>query len=128
MRIAIETLSKTRERRERRIIVGLPAQRATGTHAGTLRPGLDAESIFSNNDRRRFAMHPLEIRFELLKRGFRQRDASRYMGVSDSTVCNVISGKKTSFRVASLIAELIERDIDDVFPGRYTHRLHKAAA
>lgn len=73
-------------------------------------------------------MDPLEIRFELLKRGFRQRDASRYLGVSDATVGNVINGEKTSFRVASLIADLIERDIDDVFPGRYTHRIQKAAA
>jgi len=73
-------------------------------------------------------MHPEDIKAELRKLGFKQYDAARYLGVSPSVVTGVIEGTKASFRVASWIAEMIGRDINEVFPGRYAHRLRKAAA
>jgi lambda repressor-like predicted transcriptional regulator len=74
-------------------------------------------------------MHPEDIKAELRKLGFKQRDVSRLLGLSDEIVHNVIQGRTTSFRCAKLIAELIDRDIDEIWPGRYSRRLrqHQAA-
>lgn len=64
-------------------------------------------------------MHPADIQSELKKAGLTQRYIADELAISEVTVSTVISGRVTSKRIASFIAEKINKDIDVIWPGRY---------
>lgn len=62
------------------------------------------------------------LQFQLRKRGYTQAELAKLIGVHQSTVNNVLHGRETSHRVATKVAELLGRPIDELFPGRYVYR------
>lgn len=64
-------------------------------------------------------MHPADIQAALKKKGVTQRAIAGELEVSDVTINNVISGRGTSRRIANLIARLIDKDVEEIWPGRY---------
>ncbi len=52
-------------------------------------------------------MDPVTIKIELLKRGIKQVDIARDLGVSRSLVCHVINGRMKSARVEKYIRSLL---------------------
>lgn len=70
-------------------------------------------------------MKGYELTFELRKRGYTQAKLAKVIGVTHATVNNVIHNRATSHRVASKVAELIGRRIQDLWPGRYEYRPRK---
>uniref|UniRef100_A0A6M3KPT9 Putative transcription regulatory protein n=1 Tax=viral metagenome TaxID=1070528 RepID=A0A6M3KPT9_9ZZZZ len=64
-------------------------------------------------------MTPLEIQFELKKRGKMQKDIADRVGVSGMTVSKVIHRLTVSDRVMREIAAAIEKDHREVFADYY---------
>jgi lambda repressor-like predicted transcriptional regulator len=66
-------------------------------------------------------MHPEDIRAELRKKGSNQSKLGRSLKppVTRSTVAKVINGQTKSRRIAEAVARIIEKTIDEVFPGQY---------
>lgn len=58
-----------------------------------------------------------KIRRELLERGFTLSRVAAILNVSPATISKVVRGKASSFRVKRLIAALLGKHINDVFPG-----------
>jgi len=54
-------------------------------------------------------MDTVQIKIELLKRGIKQVDIARALGVSRSVVSHVIAGRRRSRRVEKYIRRLISR-------------------
>ena len=54
-------------------------------------------------------MDAVQIKIELLKRGIKQADIARRLGVSRSAVSHVISGRGRSARIEKYIRRLIAR-------------------
>ena len=52
-------------------------------------------------------MDPLEIRAELLKRGWTLRGLARHLGVSHTAVWKVVRGELRSPRIESAISEIL---------------------
>ena len=64
-------------------------------------------------------MTPLEIQFELRKRGITQKAIAEALGISPMAVSLVINKKIISDRAMKAVAKLIGRDHADVFPEYY---------
>lgn len=67
----------------------------------------------------RRGMHPADITAGLKKAGSSQVSVARALGITQQVVCQVIAGRKNSFRTATFIASMLGRSIDDIWPGRY---------
>lgn len=72
-------------------------------------------------------MTPLDIKYSLSKRGLSQTDVADSLGVSVVSVHLVISGERTSHRIATHIASALDKTIDEIWPGRYDDSLRRAA-
>ena len=64
-------------------------------------------------------MDPVEIVFELRRRGLSQVAVAARLGVAHATVNNVIHGRATSYRIASYIADVLQQRLEVLWPGRY---------
>jgi len=64
-------------------------------------------------------MTPLEIQFELKKRGLSQKQIALDEGVSEMMVSGVIHKNRVSNRIMRKISEKIKRDHRDVFSEYY---------
>jgi len=64
-------------------------------------------------------VHPEDIKATLRKRGFRQADIARALGVSKTAVNYVIVGKTQSARVAHGVAAAAGLPVEALWPGRY---------
>lgn len=64
-------------------------------------------------------MTPLEIQFELKKRGVKQKEIARRLGISENTVSRVINQQLISDRVMKEVAKAIGWDHRAVFPRYY---------
>ena len=67
----------------------------------------------------------LWLQFELRKHGYTQAALAKLIGVSHSTVNNVLHGRATSHPVAEKVAELLGKSIQELFPNRYIYRPRK---
>ena len=65
------------------------------------------------------------LQYELRKRGYTQAAFAKLIGVSHSTVNNVLHGRATSHPVAEKVAELLGRPMQELFPDRYIYRPRK---
>lgn len=73
-------------------------------------------------------MHPADIQAAIKKRGYTPADIARHLKVSRSAVSAVIYGHP-SRRIATTIAKLIGRPVDELWPGQYPDEaLRKARA
>lgn len=61
-------------------------------------------------------MTPREIRAELILRGINQRSIADQLGVSESAVSHVISGRKRSDRIRRAVARALGKPVHRVFP------------
>ncbi len=73
-------------------------------------------------------MDGLDIAFNLRRRGVRQTAIARELGVTPSTVGNVIHGRATSHMVASHIAELLGLELSELWPSKYCYRPRRLSA
>lgn len=64
-------------------------------------------------------MKAYEIAFELRSQGVSQADVAAQLGLHHASVNNVVHGRATSFRVATYVANLINRNVHEIWPGRY---------
>jgi lambda repressor-like predicted transcriptional regulator len=60
-----------------------------------------------------------EILYLLKKKGCSQQKLASSLGVTYASVNNTIHQKTRSYRIANAIAELIESNVEIVFPGLY---------
>jgi len=67
-------------------------------------------------------MDPLDITYQLKRRGFSQADIARTLGVTPGTVGNVIHDRLTAYEVASHVAALLGQAPADLWPARYTFK------
>ena len=65
-------------------------------------------------------MHPADIQCALKKKGVCMADIATALEVSSVSVSNVVAGKTKSRKIASAIAKVIDKPIDDIWPGVYT--------
>lgn len=79
----------------------------------------------SKQPRRTAGMAAFEIAYELRRRGFTQADVARRLKVEHATVSNIVHGRATSYRVASLLAAIIGRGVREIWPGRYEFKPRK---
>jgi len=68
---------------------------------------------------------PHEIRAVLVLARVRQSDLARELGVSDNMISRVIRGQSVSGRVRRRIAEVIGRDVKEIWPDNGHKRLVK---
>ncbi len=64
-------------------------------------------------------MNPLDIQYELKKKGITQASIAKDLGVSEMMISNVITRKSVSDRIMQHIAEKLGRDHRAVFPDYY---------
>lgn len=69
-----------------------------------------------------------ELIYELRKRGHTQASLAEALGLAHATVNNVLHGRATSHRVASMVAEIVGRRMEDLWPGRYEYRARRRKA
>ncbi len=61
-------------------------------------------------------MHPADIKSLLEKAGYSQADVARMWKKSKSLVCRVIQGTNTSRPTQELIAELVGKPVNELWP------------
>ena len=61
-------------------------------------------------------MTPSEIRYHMREAGITQSGVARELGVSVSSVHNVVNGTSTSYKIQSYIADQIGAEIYDIWP------------
>gem|GEM_PF-2500924 len=64
-------------------------------------------------------MHPEDIKAAIRKAGSSQKRIAVRLGVSETTVSNVIKGRVTSRRIANEIARITDLKLSQLWPGRY---------
>ena len=64
-------------------------------------------------------MKAVDIRIELLRRGYSNRKVAKALRLADTTVSNVISGNGKSRRVAQKIASITGIPVSRLWPGSY---------
>lgn len=64
-------------------------------------------------------MHPEQIKAELRMRGTSASGVADSMNLSRAVVSNVIHSRTKSRRIATHIAEIMERPLEEIWPGRY---------
>ena len=67
-------------------------------------------------------MNPIEIQFELKRRGITQKALAEELGMHPVNVSRVILGKLNSARGIDFISAKIERDPREVFPAYFDHK------
>ncbi|WP_411888253.1 helix-turn-helix domain-containing protein [Hydrocarboniphaga effusa] len=67
-------------------------------------------------------MDSMEITYRLKRLGWSQSDLAREFGITQSVVSNTISGRITCHRVATFIADLLGKNLHDLWPGRYVFK------
>ena len=67
-------------------------------------------------------MDHVEINYRLKRIGKTQAGIARALAISPAVVSNVIHGRITSYRVASYIAGLLNREITTLWPDRYVFK------
>ncbi len=72
-------------------------------------------------------MDAIEISYRLKRLGLTQSQIARDLGVRQGVVSNVIHDRATAHGVASHIANLLELEIDELWPGRYCFKPRKSA-
>lgn len=70
-------------------------------------------------------MDGIEINYRLRKLGMSQAKIARTLGVASGVVSNVIHDRTTAYAVASHIAQLLECEIEDLWPTRYVFKPRK---
>ena len=70
-------------------------------------------------------MHPEKIKYELRSRGLTATVIAEQVGVSPSTVSQVINYGHTSQRVMSAIAKAIGKTVEEIWPQRRTTGLRR---
>jgi lambda repressor-like predicted transcriptional regulator len=70
-------------------------------------------------------MRPIDIRIELLKRGYTFADVARRLNLSQRTVQTVVYRNGKSQRVARLISQFTAIPVDDLWPGAYNYRARR---
>lgn len=80
-----------------------------------------ARAILRENAPRHGAvtMHPEDIKAAIRKAGSSQKRIAKRLGVSETTVSNVIKGRVTSRRIAEEIARITKLKLSQLWPGRY---------
>ncbi|WP_157787525.1 helix-turn-helix domain-containing protein [Pusillimonas noertemannii] len=68
-------------------------------------------------------MDVIELIYRLKRAGHTQVSLARELGVTRGVVNDVIHDRKSAFRVAKCIAEIVGADIDALWPGRYRQGL-----
>lgn len=63
-------------------------------------------------------MTPLQIRIELIRKGYSVAGLARELSVPLSSMKNTVSGHGFSLRAAVAIADTIGKDVQVIFPGR----------
>ncbi|WP_084615905.1 helix-turn-helix domain-containing protein [Solimonas flava] len=66
-------------------------------------------------------MTPLQIRIELIRKGYTVIELARAKGVPSSSMKNTVNGHGFSLRAAVVVADTIGKDVQEVFPGRGEH-------
>ena len=69
-------------------------------------------------------MEPIDIQYELKKRGIMQKDIARAVGVSDNVISKVVNKHMVSDRVMRAVAKAIGRNHRKVFPEYYAPPKH----
>jgi lambda repressor-like predicted transcriptional regulator len=64
-------------------------------------------------------MHPADIKAFLEKAGYTQIKLGKELQVSDVMVNHVIHGRHSSRRIAKRIAEITDKTLEELWPGRY---------
>lgn len=64
-------------------------------------------------------MDGLDIAYRLRKLGKTQSQIARELGVGQGVVGNVIHGRSTAYAIARYIAELLESQVEELWPERY---------
>ena len=64
-------------------------------------------------------MEPIDIQYQLKKRGIMQMDIARELGVSNTIVSYVINKKMVSDRIMRAVAKAIGCNHREVFPEHY---------
>lgn len=64
-------------------------------------------------------MHPEQIKAEIRMQGTTPAAIADSLGLSRMTVSNVIHGRTTSTRVATVIAKLIKKPVATLWPVQY---------
>lgn len=64
-------------------------------------------------------MDRFDISAALRKRGVRQVDIATGLDVSLTSVNRVVHGRLISRKIAGYIADVLETDVDSLWPGRY---------
>ncbi|MBN8452250.1 helix-turn-helix domain-containing protein [Accumulibacter sp.] len=72
-------------------------------------------------------MEPADIQCALKKARTSQSEIARKLGVSPTTVTYVVTGKSTSRRIATAIADATGLSLDALWPGRYPSTQKEAA-
>lgn len=67
-------------------------------------------------------MHHEQIKAEIRMRGVTPTQLAEHLEVSPTVVGKVIKGETRSLRIATAIATLIERSLEELWPGAYTDR------
>lgn len=67
-------------------------------------------------------MSALDINYALRKQGLNQSIIARTLSVSPSVVSSVISGRASSFVVATYIAQRLGSDINELWPNKYVFK------
>jgi lambda repressor-like predicted transcriptional regulator len=67
-------------------------------------------------------MDALDISYHLRRLGKSQAQIARELNVTQSVVGNVINNRITAHEVATYIARLLDRKVEDLWPGRYTYK------
>lgn len=63
-------------------------------------------------------MHPEQIKAELRMKGITPSALADELGVANSSVSQVISGRATSARIAGRIAQITGKSVDALWPSR----------
>jgi len=64
-------------------------------------------------------MEPIDIQYQLKKRGIMQKDIARALSVSDNVISRVVNKQVVSDRIMRAVAAAIECDPEDVFSEYY---------
>lgn len=70
-------------------------------------------------------MKPVEIRIELLRKGFTNSKVASELRLSRSTVGEVIHGRQRSRRVAEKIAKITGLTVGQMWPGQYVAKVQR---
>lgn len=71
-------------------------------------------------------MHPEQIKADLRMKGFTAAALADKLGLSSSTISQVINGRGVSTRVRNAVAEITGHSVDTLWPPKKTTGLRRA--